>query len=122
MINHKSLYTFPGARLIMHSESYFYFYIPKKRNFRSLGHASLLKLSRTYFHLSFLHRSIIAFPVIPINPIGSSLIFLKVLAVEARIVAVFIPPGTLVTHSAVCSPHIIISVFGGEFHSVVIFQ
>ena len=83
---------------------------------------SLLKLSRTYFHLSFHHGSPVIFPVVPANPSIRYLTCLEVLTVEVGDVTVFIPPGTFVFHSAVATLSIIVSVFGRELHSVVIFQ
>jgi hypothetical protein len=81
-----------------------------------------LELRRSYFHLCFLHRSPVVFPMVPINPRGWSLTCLEVLTVEVGIVTAVMPPSTFVRCSTVTSPLIIVFVFGGELHSVVITQ
>ena len=83
---------------------------------------SHLKLSRTYFHFSFHHGSPVIFPMVPVYPIIRSLTCLQVLTVKVGVVTSVIPPTTVVCHSAVATLSIIVSVFGRELHSVVIFQ
>jgi hypothetical protein len=80
-----------------------------------------LKSSRTYFHLSFLHRSA-AFPMNPIHSCARLFPCLEVATIEVGVRTGFIPPSTLPDHSAVCAISIIISVVGRELHSVVICQ
>ncbi len=57
---------------------------------------SLLKLSRTNFHLRFHHGSHVIFPIVPVNPSTKSLTCLEVLTVEVGAVTVAIPPSTFV--------------------------
>ena len=81
-----------------------------------------LKSSRTYFHLSFLHGSVVAFPVPPSHSFNRSRPCLEIETIEVGVVTVIIPPSTFVFHSAVAATSIIISVVGRELRSVVIFQ
>ena len=84
---------------------------------------SLLKLSGTYFHLSFHHISIVISPIIPGNPSNKFLTCLVVLTVEVGVVTVVIPPSTFQLHSAfAATPSIIVFVFSGELHSVLIIK
>ena len=80
---------------------------------------SPLKLSRTYFHLSFHHRSPVIFPIEPVNPSTRSLTCIEVLTVEVGAVTVSVPPSTFVLRSTVATRYIIVSVFGGELVSAV---
>ena len=82
-----------------------------------------LKSSRTYFHLTFLHGSAVAFPMVPSYSFGRYLPCLEVETIEVGVVTATIPPSTLRSHSAVARAIlIIISVVGSEVHSVVICQ
>jgi hypothetical protein len=82
-----------------------------------------LKSSRTYFHLTFLHRSVVVLPLEPSYSNRRSLPCPEVETIEVGVVTRFIPPSTLPGHSAVpAAPLIIISVVGRELHSVVICQ
>ena len=82
-----------------------------------------LKLSRTYFHLSFFHRSSVVFPIVPVDSFPRSLSCLEVTTIEVGVVTVLVPPSTFPVRSTVATtPRVIISVVGRELHAVVIRQ
>jgi hypothetical protein len=60
--------------------------------------------------------------MLPIHSFARSFPCFEVATIEVGVVTGFIPPSTLVEHSAVAAPLIIISVVGRELHSVVICQ
>ena len=82
-----------------------------------------LKLSRTYFHLSFFHRTSVVFPMVPVDSFIRSLSCLEVTTIEVGDVTGVVPPSTFPVRSTVdTTPLIIISVVGRELHAVVIRQ
>ena len=82
-----------------------------------------LKLSRTYFHLSFFHRSSVVFPMMPVNSFIRSLSCLEVTTIEVGVVTEAVPPSTFGARRTVDETIlIIISVVGRELHAVVIRQ
>jgi hypothetical protein len=83
---------------------------------------TLLKLCWLCFHLCFLHRSGIVFPIVPGHPRGC-LTCLEVQTVEVGQPTVLKPPTTCAQLSTVNTTRlIIVLVFGGELHSVMITQ
>ena len=88
-----------------------------------MGPIFLLRLGRSCFHLGFFHRPIVIFPMVPVNSFISKLAFLRIHTVEVRMATFIVPPCSFMQESAVARcHHVIISVFGGELHSVVINQ
>ena len=79
-----------------------------------------LKL-RTYFHLSFFHRSVVVFPWPPGDSFIRYLSCLEVTTIEVGGETVLVPPTTLVARSTVATTPLI-SVVGRELHAVVIRQ
>ena len=82
-----------------------------------------LKLSRTYFHLSFFQRYVVFFPIPPVDSFSRYLSCLEVTTIEVGVETGLVPPSTSVPRSTVATtPPIIISVVGRELHAVVIRQ
>ena len=81
-----------------------------------------LKFSSTYFNLSFLQRSVVVFPIVPIDSLTRCLSCLEVTTIEVGLVTGLVPPSTFEVRSTVATILIITSVVGRERHAVVIRQ
>lgn len=77
----------------------------------------------SYFHLGELEGVLPASPGGPLDAIGvGGVLTAQVLAVKVGGVAVAVPPGTMVEGGAVVLRVVVIPVFGGELHPIVLQQ
>lgn len=78
---------------------------------------------RSYLHLGELQGVLPAGPGGPLDAVGvGGVLTAQVLAVKVGGVAVAVPPGTVVEGGAVVLRVVVIPVFGGELHPVVLQQ
>ena len=89
-----------------------------------LGVGRSLEVSRPDLHLSAFGGVVLAFPALPVHAVSERQVFTVVVrAVQVGAVAIVVPPGAFVLYGA--APPIIlvvVSVFGGEGHRIVIRQ
>lgn len=77
----------------------------------------------SYLHLGELERVLPAGPGGPLDAVGvRGVLAAQVLAVEVGRVAVAVPPGAMVEGGAVVLRVVVVAVFGGELHPVVLQQ
>lgn len=76
---------------------------------------------RSYLHLGELEGVLPASPRGPLDAVGiGGVLAAQVLAVKVGGVAVAVPPGTMVERGAVVLRVVVVPVFGGELHPVVL--
>ena len=78
----------------------------------------ILKIPWTYLHLRSLHRVVVVFPMVPRHSLTIDLA-VKIQTIQVGVVATIVPPGAFISHGAVTTVAVIITIFGGKWLSSV---
>ena len=78
-----------------------------------------LEVLWTNFHLRPLDRLIVVFPVFPLHSL-TVLFTIEVQTIEVWVMAIFVPPGSFITHSTVAWVGVIIPIFRGKWWATMI--